>query len=511
MLYKKMFSNIIIVVVICMATNCTLIYAADEENIKDSSILKIADEQYTAKVTDAEYDTMQKILEYINKEMKNIDEKISIARTLPEYEKYPAVRLNIDTPYFGVSSIINSKLKIRDNVSTVDIANGYSLKTVVNKKTIKIESFEVSNVVVITRDLKIDKTMTETDAQTCIFKLLDYLQQAKNVNKFLDKQLIEMITGYFSNEKTTAIYNINEQIKEIEENLDFSLEELSYINAITDNDITEDINTLYKYRDDISSIKSKVKNILTSQTKLDVIYENILKTNESIKVFRFNVNKKYLEANNNIDIEKSVNLITSKMNAELTYLDGYINKSKVEIVDDTVSADPVVENANSESDTAIQTKEKEYNEVYKTASESIIESMKKDLDKVKVISEKIAKNKSATDEEVANKEKLDSKVLANELLQIYIGFLNKENVFLTENVKVNIKEIKKSEDLNITSFEDVVYIYINISDVLTNISDNFESSAVISNTKTTESLKQVIDKVILSGNNFKKQEITTVQ
>ena len=115
MLYKNMFIKIIVIVVIYITINSTLIYGIEQENASDSSILK---------VTDAQYDSIEKILDYINKEMKSIDEKVSASRNLLEYEKYPAVRLNIDTPYFGIYSIINSKLKIRDDVSTVDMASG---------------------------------------------------------------------------------------------------------------------------------------------------------------------------------------------------------------------------------------------------------------------------------------------------------------------------------------------------------------------------------------------------
>ena len=57
MLYKNMFAKIIIIAVICITFNSTLIYAIDQESTEDSSILK---------VTEAEYSSIQKILEYIN-------------------------------------------------------------------------------------------------------------------------------------------------------------------------------------------------------------------------------------------------------------------------------------------------------------------------------------------------------------------------------------------------------------------------------------------------------------
>jgi hypothetical protein len=509
MLYKNMFAKIIIIAVICITFNSTLIYAIDQVTSEDSSTLKVKDETSVIKVTDAEYASIQKILEYINKEIKSMDDKIALSRTLIEYEKYPAVRLNIDTPYFGIYSIIDSKLKIRNGVSTVDMASGYSIKNIVNKKSIKIETFEVSSIVVITRDVNIDKNMTSSDAQTCIFKLVDYLQQAKSVNKFLDKQLTSMISGYFVKEKYTVITSISEQIKIAEENLNLSLIELSYIKATTEKDATEDTNVLYKYRDDMLSIKAKIKSVLISQESLDEIYENIVKTNEDIKLFRFNVNKKYLEESKNIDLEKTVYLINLKMNNEITYLQEYIKNSKIEIVD--IPQGPLQPVVTGTTDITTQVKEKQYEQAYATASEAIIQNMKKDVEKANAILDKVVKNNLITEGQTDVKEELDSTLIVNQLLQIYIGFLNKENVFLTENAKVNITEIKKLNELNINSFEDVEYIYINLSDVLTRISDNFVSNSVISNTITSDNLKQVISKVILCSKNFKKAVITNPQ
>ncbi len=516
MSYNKIFSKIIIISIICITINSKLVYAIDENSI-DNSIQNIEDEQYIAKVTETELASIEKLLEYINKEVKSIDDKIALSRTMPEYEKYPAVRLNIDTPYFGMFSIINSKLKIRNKVSTVDIASGYSIRNIINKRTIKIETFEVSNIVVITRDLKIDKEMTSSDAKTCILKLVEYLDQAKSVNKFLDKQLTVMIKGYLLKDKNDKIYDIDQQTKEIEENLSFSAQELSYINALTDSDITEDINTLYKYKDEIISTESKLKSILISKEKLDEIFNNLLKSNAEIKLFRFNVNKKYLELSSDIDLEKAINLIILKMNNELLYIQDYIDKSKIEIVsqleDNTIEAENVAENSDSEINTASvkNIKEKQYENIYKIASETIFQNMKKDIDRVNVILNKVVQNNMVNEEQTENVEKLDEKKLAEELLKIYIEFLNKQNVFLTENVKINITDIKQFNDININSFEDIEYIYINISDILTRISNNFESNSVISNLKTSEGFKQVIGKVILSGSNLKKKIVTDLQ
>lgn len=524
MLYKKMLQTITALIVICLAFNISFIYATENITSQESSIMKVSDEQNTKKITDAQYNSIEKILEYISKELKIIDDKISYTRTLTEFEKYPAVRLNIDTPYFGLGSIVNSKLKIRDNVSTVDVATGYSIRNIVNRKIIKIPTFEVSNIVVITRDVKLGKEMTYADANITIFSLLDYLEQAKSVNKFVDKQLTNMILGYYSKEKTDVINNINIELEEIKENLNYSLSELSYIKAVTENDITEDINLLYKYRVDVFAIEALLKNVQTTQTKLDEIYTNIKTMNKDVKTFRFNVNKKYLEVTANVDLEKAIYLINTKMTNEINYLQSYIDNSKIEIVEETVTNPEVT--ASNETIQADQTnvlaKEKKYKEVYKVASETIVQSMKKDLEKVNTIWNSIVAYNLAKAQEAENKDKTENtdtnqaenikeinvKETIDELLRIYVGFLNKENVFLTENAKINITEIKNMDEININSFEEIDYIYVNLSSILTNISDNYVSSSTISNIKTSNSLKEVITKVIASSKNLKKQEVS---
>lgn len=523
MLYRKMLIAITTTVVICLMFNATKVYATN--NIIDNDImLNIKKEEQTKKVTEAQFSSIEKILEYINKEIKSIDEKIVLARDIDEYKTYPAIRLNIDTPYFGIASIVNAKLKIRDGVSTVDIATGYGIRNITNKKTIKIPTFEVSNIVVITRDVNLNKNMTYADAQTSIFKLLDYLTQVKDVNKFVDKQLKNIVQGYFSKEKVEAINNIKLEIEEIEENLDFVLSELSYISAITENDVTEDLNTLSKYNTDITAIEDLIKDIHTSSKKLNEIYTDINTMNNDVKLFRFNVNKKYLEVINNINLEQAIYLINSNMNLELNYLQKYIDNSKIDLTEEEILdvvevpvQENTIEDTTNETDMAKIAKE-EYIEVYKIASESIFQSMKKDLDKANKILEDVTHHNLALAEQEAKLaenpelelteklEKLNSKEIIDELLKIYIGFLNKENVFLTENAKVNITDIKKMQDINITTFADIEYIYINLSGILIDISDNFVGSSVISNKRTSDKLKVVITKVISSSENFKKQE-----
>jgi hypothetical protein len=283
---------------------------------------------------------------------------------------------------------------------------------------------------------------------------------------------------------------------------------------------------LYKYRTDITAIENLLKNVHTSQVKLDEIYVNVQNMNKEVKTFRFNINKKYLEVESTVDLEKVVYLINLNMTNELKYLQDYIDKSKIEIVEENTTINETqLATENDISQTNTLAKEKKYNEIYKISSETIVSSMKKDLEKVNTIwneivqynlvkAQEAVKNEETnvnTDPGTIQKEKVEIKEInakekIDELIRIYIGFLNKENVFLTENAKINITEIKKMDEININSFGDIEYIYISLSSILTNISDNYISSSVISNIKTSDSLKEVITKVIASSKNLNKQE-----
>lgn len=495
MLEKKVFTKFIFVMVVSLLLCTSCIYATSTDTLDENAVLK---------VTDAQYKTIENIMDYINKELKKIDEKISTSRKLEEFDKYPAVRLNIDTPYFGMTSIIDAKLKIRSGVSTADIASGYNIRQVINKKSIKVESFQVSNITIITRDLDINKEMTYTDADMCIFKLLEYLDQVKSANNFLDKQLNSMIFSYLTNEKIEYINKINEKIEAVNDTLNSSLNELSYIYNVYEMDIKNDISKLYDYKNNINNIKSISKNVLSSEENLKDGYISIEKLETEIKIFRFDVNKKFLEAKNNLNIENCLNIINDKMESELKYIQKYIELSMTEIKEENeniVDSKKIVE----EYENFIYQDEKKYIENYKVTSKNIFENMKKEYDKSSEMLEKVKKNNEIIEDEINKKEVFDEEAMVNEITSIYINFLNNENVFLSNNSKLNITETKKSDELIINSFEDIKYMYIDLSDILTKISDDFEMNSTISNFRTIQNLKNVVENVITCSANLKNK------
>ncbi|MEG1705489.1 MAG: hypothetical protein RR290_02810 [Clostridia bacterium] len=501
MLYKKMFVNIIITFITISILSISNIYATDENsNIKEDIQTQKVVESQVKKITDIQYESINKLLEYINNELKIIDDKILESKKMHEFDKYPAVRLNIDTPYFGISSIIEAKLKIRDKVSAVDIASGYGIRDVVNKKNIKVESFEVSNIIVITRDVIIDKEMTYSDAQICIFKLINYLDQVKSANKFLDKQLFSMISSYLLQEKTEVISKINEKIIELNDTLNSSLNELSYIINVCELDVNSDITLLYNFKSNLNKIDNITKNILSSKKILDESFVNIQKIEKEIREFRFEVNKKYLDVKNNLNLEMSLSIINKKMNLEIDYIQKYVDGALTEIVDKLDDTSNVVY---KESKNIIYQDEKIYKENYKLTSENMFENMKNDFKKCEEMLNKVKENNLIVETETVKKEEYNVEETINLAFNTYIKFLNKENIFLSNNAKLKITSIKQSSDLVINSFSDVEYLYIKLSDILTNISDEFKIDSIISNIKTIQSLKDVINSVIITSNNLK--------
>lgn len=471
MFNNKTFFKVVFLCVLILSISSNIY--AETETVETTTLENVE----ILKINNVQTETIQNLLESISKEIKNIEDKISLTKTLKEYENYPAVRLNIDTPYFGLSSIIDSRLIIRDGVSTIDIASGYSIKNVVNKKVIKLETFEVSSIVVITRDLEINENMTYEDAQVVIYKLNSYLDQVKSTNKFLDKQLVSMVTSYFSLNKSGKVNDITNKISEVENELNYSLTDLSYINSITKNDIAAKVDNYYKTSAEIKLIKANLKNPLISDEALTETESTVNVMLEEVKTYREAIKEEYSNVISNIEIEKSLIELINKMNNEKVYMESYIQ--------------------NAEFVTEFETVESKY----VLTSKNIYNSMLEDITKLENLLGKVVENNLSTE-----KEELSYLDITNEANVIYTDFLSKQMVFLTDNIKSNVSVIKQDKNLKISSFEEFKYVYITLSELLTNISDDYKSNSSISNLKTISNLKEILSKTIDISNNFKENK-----
>ena len=192
MMHKNIFIKIISVFILLVIVSCNLCFASEideinkEENSGTEELLVV----------------INNCVNEIKSELKEIDKTLNSLDKTEEYEKYPAIRLNIDTPFFGLSSMVDKKLKIKNKVSTVDVAQGYSIKDIVNNMSMKLPDFEVGNIVVSTRDVKFDNDISQDDAKACILKLVQYISQIQNTNELLNKRINNIFEGYIPDEKS---------------------------------------------------------------------------------------------------------------------------------------------------------------------------------------------------------------------------------------------------------------------------------------------------------------------
>jgi hypothetical protein len=429
---------------------------------------------------------INKIMEYIKLEINDIDKKIIESRKMQEFIEYPAIRLNIDTPYFGIKSIIESKLNIKNNVATVDLASGYSIRDVINKKSIKIETFGVGNVIVSTKDVKIDEKLSDEDIKIITFKLVEYLEQAKSANNFLNKQLYNIYIGYINQEKNDKVVKIKERIYNIENDINMNiLKNMTIISMFTDIDISEYFKYYLDVNDKLYNYKKDIKNILITDDKLDNINNSLNNIENQVKTIKLIVDEKYNILN--LDIEKSYYKIREIMSSDIKYIEEYIKNSKKDI-EYTDQVDIY----------------KEIKEVYKITQENSLESMKQDLKKLDEILLNVIYENLLTANNNSKIEDLTSykKQKIEELYSLYTSFLNKQVVFFSENLKVNLTNIKQNY-VNCYS-DNFEYIYIFLSKELIDINDKFDKNNILNNVDTTNKFKYIlnilIDYIKIEGN-----------
>ena len=113
---KKFISLFILLIVMLSLNNISNILYAQTENQEEKNTNEEKDKEEILKL-------ITSYLENIEKKLNGIDNKIEYVKKQEEFEYYPAIRLNIDSPFFGMNSIIENRLRIKRDISTSDVAN----------------------------------------------------------------------------------------------------------------------------------------------------------------------------------------------------------------------------------------------------------------------------------------------------------------------------------------------------------------------------------------------------
>ena len=430
----------------------------------------------------------------IKNNLKEMDKVLEQLDKTEEYEKYPAIRLNIDTPFFGLGAMVDQKLKIKNEVSTVDVAKGYSIKNITNNMSIKLPDFKVGNIVVSTRDVKFDENISIEDAKASILKLVQYISQTKNTSELLNKRINHVFEGYIPKEKSDKINSLNNKLVEISNNIISKDEDIITITLISnDEDSKEIVSKYYDINNRIYNLEKTLDNVLLSKEELESIEkESINLELESLEYLKKVSNEKD-KITNELNIEVLLNNTMEVLKNKKIALDEYVSKSFTYLEDSLNDQDEI----NSDDKEKIQQ--------YEITSKYIIDYEQTLLnsldDKIKYY---IATNTDENINEEKNISDDEKKSLLRDVIKLYNDFVSKENKFYLDNLNYILRDTtyklsKLPEYTDAKTVKDIKYIYVSLPEEIDDLLDKYNAKSTLQTEALTNSLKDRLLRIVDSN------------
>ncbi|MDO4282592.1 MAG: hypothetical protein Q4D02_03065 [Clostridia bacterium] len=441
-----------------------------------------------------------------------IENKEAKVKKQKEFENYPAIRLNVDTPVFGFISMVDSKLKIRKDVSTVDVANGYSIKDIVNKNKIKLPDITVGSIVVTTRDVSINENMSYEDASLTLLKMMTYMSQLDSAEEFLDFQINKTFKGYIDKEKSDKMNDIKNRNNKITSSLIELDKKITYLHIIkNDDEKLKEINTLYdEISSDNKSINVSVKDMLMSEESLLALQKKVIDLEGDLIELTTTVDQAYNTALSSIDEEKMLKSIREELVAKRDYIKKYINDSVYTKKIESQEKGKEEENSSDEIITRYEITSKNTLDYLNNSIASIDDKIAKyvksdekedETSKTNPISQEVANKNDVTNIEVKELTKEEKKNLSDEVYKIYIDFLAREDKFYLDNTNFLIKDTtNKISDLTGKTDGDVLsytkYMYIELPGKLKEYINGHDMNSMRELKKLTNSLKNELVTIV---------------
>lgn len=510
------------------------IYAEDVTTNKAETNSNLTEEQIKQK---EDLNSMiEECLKDIQDSLTEIDSKIDDTKTKEEYKTYPAIRLNIDTPMFGLTSIVDQRLKVTKEVSTADVASGYSIRDIVKNNSLKLPSLTVASVVVMTRDVSLNKEeITIPDASSAVLKLMQYIDQADNVNKFVDTQINKNFSGYIPKERLSKIEDIKSRLNKVNESLlnqDTKLTKMDLLHQDKEKYDTY-ISEYFEIGKSIFELKKNVKNILVTDEELVEIEKSTLALESRMLDFSKKVEDTYQEQENNINVESLLLNTKSEMEARRDDVKAYIDHSTIKKEVDkekteqeqnpqenqTPEGQNVGEEQKEENKTEVAVEEiKQYDVTSKTILDymnTTIGSIEDKIKKYVTVEHPITPDEANSQEinqEVVNKAEVtnvivtelteeEKKNLLEEVNKAYDQFIIKENKFYLDNLNyilkdttMKISDVSKYTDENV--LQDMKYIYLELPDNLEQALMMTNAKSIMDTEKLTNDIKAELQKVV---------------
>lgn len=510
---------------------CTGLSELENDNIVENELSNLKDNTADIENQKAKKDELLKIIkelvQTLANEIKGFDDKINDIRSTDEYLNYPAIRLNIDTPLFGLNSIVENKLKITKDVSANDIANAYSIKSIIKNGSILLPDTKLGLLVISTKEVKFDDNISLNDANSAILKLIQYEKTLKNIDTFIDDQINKFFKGYIPKDKKQNIENISVRLNRLGTLLqeqDIKLLKLEIISISDENSKTyeetlkefenlsgemkkerKEIQNMLLSYDDITDIQKRLIdaeiNMSTYSKKLDDYLDENKSFNElemlsllkDILTSRKDKIEKYIDnATLVTEISKQSDEFESNMQISKQENDDTSIENSVDSTDKNLTQDVVENKSDNELEGTqfeVSTEEKKvyditYSNILDELKSCILkvdekikeyESKSSDTDNTKQLQdgdETITKDDDKIEDSKAENEIADRKEkLLGEMILVYKEFLAKENKFYTDNMNLLlqnttnvISDLAKYTTSELTS--DMKYIYLSLPDKL---------------------------------------------
>lgn len=461
----------------------------------------------------------------IDDRINNIDLKIENSKNQEEFDYYPAIRLNIDTPFFGITSLVENKLKVKRDISTSDVANGYSIRNIVDNKIIRLPDSILGAIVVSTKEYNISTDMTMPQLKLTLVKCIQYLSQVDSANDFVDDRINKIFKDYIDEQKQNAIKDIRDRNDKMEQSLEDISDKISKL-SLLGKDVTNYKDTYFEVSSQLYNIDKYSKNTLILEDELTELAKTSLTNESAIIDLQNSVSKSYEEALKDVDYGVFLENISKEYEARTNRMNDYIEASTTqtkEIVNDkeeiktTVNYDVTsratleymqieLDNINIQLDEyniqqeelkKQQEEESKNNEEQENQEEQNLQDQQEELTQENV-------DDNALIEE--NREKIDT------LYSKYKEFLSRENSFYINNINMLLKdsndkvssiiaEIDSGIEVKNDIFEYTKYVYIDLPDNLTKyINENNMESTLEIDTLITQLMNQLKD---LSNKNTK--------
>lgn len=559
---KKIYIKLAVFLVAISIISMSNIFASNATNINDNNtnINENRDVENNETKNDENYvlteeeikqkeelnNIIKELIKGIKTKVKNMDESIESLRDIEEYQNYPAIRLNVDTPIFGLDSVVNSKLKIRQDVCATDVAKGYSIKYIIKNNSIKLPDKYIAGIIVSTRDVKFDDTISLTDANSAVLKLMQYTKIIDNTIEFLNNQTNKIFKGYIEKAKSENILDIQRKLNKLNEKLLNQDENLCMLHIILTNEediqkYNEKIKQFNEISKKIKDNRKKVDNILISNEQLTKVQKEVLELESTMIDFSLEVEEKLNVSKENIDEEKILIALQKELKEREKSIEDIVEKSvtkkvveKLENTNETDndSSNNQIDNGNSDeqnnvtSSSTEEIKQDSNNTVeeiknYDIVSKNVLTLINDNV--IKVINEKVEnkikeneeneKNKEAQEnsenndveqedeEEKLKKKKQENENFVKELFNLYKDYIVKENKFYFDNINYTLKNTtSKISDLSKYTKSDILeemrYIYLELPSSLENYLDNNNLNSTIETKNLSNSLNKELTKLL---------------